>query len=130
MASVFPLGRGAYNFGSAVAAPRLARSMSMHVSAAILIFAALQLWGVVVLSSMPGSRPLPFVALALLLLAAIPFAKAQERRWKRLADTALPSSTLVREYRRDRSRLWTLTLIAPALWLGSFAAAARASQIF
>lgn len=130
MASVFPHARSQNKFGSMVAAPRLARSMSWHASAAIIVFAAIQIWGVVMLSGAPGSGILPYVALALLLLAAIPFAKSQERRWKRLAETALPSTALEQRFRRDRSRLWMTALLIPTVWIGTFAAAARAAPLF
>ena len=130
MASVFPHSRTHKKYGSAVAAPRLARAMTWHASAALLSFAGLQLWGVVALARAPGGQVLPFVALGLLLLVAIPFARRLERRWRDLAASALPSSGLLMHFRRDRSRLWRLALIIPTLWLGLFAVAAEAASFF
>ncbi|MEQ1726403.1 MAG: hypothetical protein ABL882_10815 [Sphingopyxis sp.] len=129
MASVFPLSRTQENYGSAWAAARLARSMTWHTSGALLAFAALQLWGVIALAGEPGARALPFVALGLLTLIAIPFARRLERRWRDLSSTALPSDGLVSHFRRDRSRLWRLALLVPTLWIGLFAVAAEAATL-
>ncbi|MEK6542099.1 MAG: hypothetical protein AABZ45_08270 [Pseudomonadota bacterium] len=130
MASVFPHSRTQDKYGSAVAAPRLARAMTWHASAALLAFAGLQLWGVVALSNVPGARILPFVALGLLILIAVPFARRLQRRWHGLAGSALPSSGLEHIFRRDRTRLWRLALIVPTLWLGLFAVVAEAAPFF
>lgn len=129
MASVFPHSRTQENYGSAMAAPRLARSMTWHASLALLVFAGVQLWGVMALSGSPGSRALPFIALGLLILLAIPFARRLERRWSDLARSALPSDGLVTSFRRDRSRLWRLALLVPTLWIGLYAAVAEATII-
>lgn len=129
MASVFPQLRTQEYVGSAPAVSRLAKRMSMHSSAAILVFAGMQLWGVVAMADLPGAWVLPFVALGTLLLLAIPYAKRQERRWRRLAETTLPSNALVATFRRDRSRLWRLALIVPTLWIGCFAVVAEAAPL-
>lgn len=130
MASVFPQSRTHEKYGSAVAAPRLARAMTWHASTALLAFAGLQLWGVIALANMPGARILPFVALGLLILIAVPFARRLERHWRDLAASALPSSGLLMHFRRDRTRLWRLALIIPTLWLGLFAVVAEAAPFF
>lgn len=129
MASVFPHSRTQDKFGSAQAAPRLARSMTWHASAALLAFSGLQLWGVIALADVPGAPILPFVALGLLILIAIPFARRLERRWRDLAASALPSAGLVTSFRQDRSRLWRLAVLVPSLWIGTFAAVAEATTI-
>ena len=130
MATVFPLSRTHDKYGSAVAAPRLARSMTRHASAAVVAFAALQLAGIFVLSREPGANILPYVALAMLLLFAIPFARRMERRWRGLAHSALPSVGLLSRFRRDRSRLWGFALMLPTLWIGLFAVVAEAAPLF
>lgn len=100
--------------------------MSRHSSGALLAFAAVQVWGVVALSNLAGGRLSPIVALAILLLVAIPFARRLDRRWQDLGRTALPSSGLIARFRRDRTRLWMLAFAVPTLWIGAFAIAARA----
>lgn len=104
--------------------------MTWHASAALLAFAGLQLWGVIALANVPGARILPFVALGLLILIAVPFTRRLEQRWRSLAGSALPSSGLEHVFRRDRTRLWRLALVVPALWLGLFAAVAEATPFF
>lgn len=103
--------------------------MSRHASGALLTFALLQIAGVVALSDMPGGSVLPFVALSVLLLVALPFSRMLERRWSGLASTALPSSGLMQAFRADRSRLWRLALIVPTLWIGLFAVVAEATTL-
>jgi hypothetical protein len=103
--------------------------MSRHASGALLTFALLQIAGVVALSDMPGGSALPFVALATVVLVALPFSRMLERRWSALASTALPSSGLMQAFRADRSRLWRLALIVPTLWIGVFAVVAEASTL-
>lgn len=127
MASVFPGSRTAESFCSRHGAARLARAMSWHASGALLLFAALQIVGVIALSGMPGGQMLPFVALALLVLVAVPFSRRLERRWSRLADTALPGPGLTVRFRKDRERLWRLACIVPTAWIGLFAVAAQAA---
>lgn len=126
MASVFPLGRAQANWGSPDTASRLARRMSRHASAALLMFAAVQIVGIILLNDLPGGRMLPYVALALLVLGAVPFARRVEARWQDLEKRALPCPGLRARFRADRSTLWRLALAVPALWLGTFAVAARA----
>lgn len=127
MASVFPGNRTRVSYSSRSSAPRLAKSMSWHASGALLLFAAIQIVGAVALANVPAGRLAPFVALALVLLVAVPFSRAIESRWSALADSALPGPGLLARYRRDRDRLWRLACIVPTAWLGLFAVAARAS---
>jgi hypothetical protein len=125
MASVFPQSRTHIGMEPLVGADRLARHMSWHASGALLTFAGLQIWGVLTLINGPYGRTLPFVALAILLLIAVPFSRRIERRWHHFANTALPCSGLLLRFRRDRSLLWRLALIVPILWPGSFAVLSR-----
>jgi len=127
MASVFPGSRSQVDFYSPAAAPRLARAMTRHASMALLTFAVLQVLGIIAFSQAPGGAMLPFVALGLLLLLAIPFSRAVERRWARFANTALPSPGLLARFRDDRARLWRLACIVPTAWLGLFAAMSQAA---
>jgi hypothetical protein len=115
MASVFPLSRAGFSSMTMPNGRRLARGMSRHASAAMLAFAAWQVWLAVSLSGAPGGRALPWLALVLLLLGAIPFARRLERRWQRLTADAFPCPGLVAAYRRDRARLWLLAIGLPPL---------------
>ena len=85
MASVFPWNRAQDSYCSRIGAPRLAKSMSWHASGALMLFAVIQIVGAFALANLPAGRIVPFVALALVVLAAVPFSRAIERRWSRLA---------------------------------------------
>lgn len=129
MASVFPGNRTQISFASPLGAPRLARAMSWHASGALLTFAVLQVIGVIAFFQLPGGGWLPLVALGVLLMIAIPFSRRLDRRWSHLSDTALPCPGLMMRFRRDRARLWRLACLVPALWIGTFAAVARAATL-
>lgn len=121
MASVFPQSRSYSALHQMVGPERLAKHMSWHASGALLTFAGLQIWGVLTLIDLPHARSLPFVALAILLLVAVPYSRRIERRWHEFANTALPSSGLIARFRKDRGRLWRLAFVVPTLWIGMFA---------
>lgn len=114
-------------YASGYRAAPLARSMSRHSAGALMLFAAMQVWIIVVVSNVPGGKILPIVALALLLLIAIPFARRVERRWRDIAQSALPSPALDARYRRERLQLWILAVAVPMIWVGSYAALAKAA---
>lgn len=117
MASVFPGARVHPRYSTPVSAPSLARAMSWHASGALMLFALMQISGLLLVDT-AARGPAPFIALALVVLGAVPFARRLERRWARLAETALPSNGLINRFRRDRALLWRLALIVPPLWLG------------
>lgn len=127
MASVFPGNRTSESYCSRASAPRLAKAMSWHASGALLLFALLQIAGAFAVSGLPGGRLVPFVALALVLLVAVPFSRSLERRWAGLAGSALPCPGLMTRFRHDRQKLWRLACIVPTLWLALFAAVAKAA---
>jgi hypothetical protein len=127
MASAYPLSRGQHRFTGVTGPRSLARGMTLHASLALMMFAVLQIAGVILLNDHPGGRILPFVALGTLMLFAVPFSRGLERRWKRLADQALPSGQLTERYRRDRARLWRVAAAVPMLWLGAYAVVAEAA---
>lgn len=119
MASIFP---GPGSFSSALALPngrRLARGMSRHTAGAMLVFAVWQAWLAVTLAHVPGGETLPWAALALLVVGAIPQARRLERRWHQLAVEAFPCPGLLNAYRRDRAMVWGLAIAAPPLWLSA-----------
>ncbi len=117
MASIYQTARSVPFFDARMGASRLARGMSLHASGALLLYVAIQTWGVVSFNAMPGGQILPFAALALLIGGALPYFRRVERRWQSLGSTALPSRALLSHYRRERARLWTLALVAPVTWL-------------
>ena len=125
MASVFFSGRGGSPFSSDIRAGRLARQITVHVSLAVVVFAALQIGGIIYLSGLPGATATPYVALAVLLLLAIPFARRLESRWSFLSKRALPCPGLIKRFQKDRNRLWLFALLVPAVWIGAFALIGR-----
>jgi hypothetical protein len=117
MASVFPGARVGPRSATSVSAQALARAMSWHASGALMLFAIFQIGGLLWLNGAAGGLA-PFIALALVVIGALPLARGIERRWSRLAETALPSEGLLRRFRQDRARLWRLALLVPPMWLG------------
>jgi hypothetical protein len=120
MASVYPQARQNHYTAPVTGPSRLAHSMVLHASAALLFFAGIQIWGAAALQAMPGGRALPFIALAMLMGAALPFARAVQRRWALIAEKSLPCPALVSRFRRDRARLWQFALLVPPLWIGAY----------
>lgn len=125
MASVFPLSRNTHTMFALPGSRRLARGMSRHAAGAMLLFAGWQAWLAIGLSDQFGAATLPWAALILLILGAIPLTRAMERRWHRLAQEALPCPGLLSAYRRDRARLWLLALAVPPLSMTATLAAAQ-----
>ena len=120
MASVYPQARQNHLTAPIAGPSRLAHSMVLHASAALLLFAGMQIWGAAALQALPGGRALPFIALAMLMGAALPFARAVQHRWSLLAENALPCPALVSRFRRDRARLWQFAIVVPPLWIGAY----------
>jgi hypothetical protein len=104
-------------------ARHLGRRMTFHAAAALLVFAVLQIW--LVSSAIAAGAPtaLTFVALALLLILAVPIARTTERRWYHLSRQALASWGLHARFRRDVRRLWVAALALPFLWVSGAMAA-------
>lgn len=104
----------------------LGRRMTFHAATALLAFAALQIW--LVLSAVDKGAPsaLIFVALATLLVLAIPITRKFERHWHRLSREALASWGLHARFRRDVRRLWVIALTLPFLWVSGALAATDA----
>ncbi|MFM6853390.1 MAG: hypothetical protein ACKOUM_04845 [Sphingopyxis sp.] len=129
MATVFPLARTRSHPDTMRNASSMARAMSRHAAAALLLFTGLQIWAIVALNHMRYGSVLPFIALAVLFLLAVPFSRRAVRRWQMLAHTALPCAGLIQRFRRDRGRLWRLAFIVPTVWVALFAAVAKAATI-
>src|SRR3546814_1142740 len=75
--------------------------MTWHAAAALLAFAALQIW--LVMSVVAAGAPSAFivVALVMLLALALPVARSTERHWYHLSRQALASWGLHARFRRD-----------------------------
>ena len=120
MASVFPVNRTPVTttYNSRSGGTHLTRAMSRHAAAAVMVFALLQIALVLAAREAGASPALLYVALAVLVLGAIPSARAFERRWARFGGSALPCPGLVRRFRRDCARLWLAALLVAPAWVG------------
>jgi hypothetical protein len=100
--------------------------MTVHAAAALLAFAALQIW--LVSSAIAAGAPSAFtiVALIMLLALAVPVARTIERRWYHLSRQALASWGLHARFRRDVRRLWLAALALPFVWVSGAIAASQA----
>jgi len=126
MASAFGPRLFRRSLSSVPAARSLGRRMTFHSAAALIAFAALQIW--LVSSAVAAGAPsgLIIVALVVLLALAIPVARSIERRWYRLSRQALASWGLHARFRRDVRRLWVAALTIPFLWVSGAMAATDA----
>lgn len=97
-------------------ARHLGNQMTRHVAAAVIVFAVMQIWLVSAAIEAGAPRGISVMAMIVLLIAALPFARITERRWQMLARQALPSPALMARFRGDVRRLWLLTAIVPAMW--------------
>lgn len=104
----------------------LGRRMTLHTAAALIAFAALQIW--LVSSAIAAGAPsaLVVVALVVLLALALPVARSTERRWYHLSRQALASWGLHARFRRDVRRMWVAALTLPFLWVSGAMAATDA----
>lgn len=111
---------------SVPAARSLGRRMTWHAAAALIAFAALQIW--LVSSAVAAGAPsaLTIIALVVLLALAVPAVRATERRWYRLSRQALASWGLHARFQRDVRRLWVAALTLPFLWVSGALAATQA----
>jgi hypothetical protein len=100
--------------------------MTLHSAAALVAFAALQIWLVSSAISAGAPSGLIVVALVVLLALAVPVARSTERRWYRLSRQALASWGLHARFRRDVRRLWVAALTLPFLWVSGAMAATDA----
>ncbi|MBN8845575.1 MAG: hypothetical protein J0H88_20235 [Sphingomonadales bacterium] len=126
MASTFGPRLWRRSTASVPAARSLGRRMTWHAAAALLAFAALQVW--LVLSAVAAGAPsvLIFIALIMLLALALPIARMTERHWYHLSRQALASRGLHARFRRDLRRLWIAALTLPFLWVSGAMAATDA----
>ena len=104
----------------------LGRRMTVHAAAALIAFAALQIW--LVTSAVAAGAPSALIAVALVMLLAlaVPIARMTERHWYHLSRQALASWGLHARFRRDVRRLWAAAIVLPLLWVGGAVAAIEA----
>lgn len=101
------------------ARPRDWRScMSDNVAYALLVYTGLQIFVTVHALAKGASTALPYLALIVLVAAIIPFCRYFERRWTSLPDEAAFDPGLAPRFRRDRTILWSLAILAPLSMTG------------
>jgi hypothetical protein len=100
-------------------ARRLGGQMTRHVAAALLVFAAMQIWLVSAVIDAGAPRGAAVGAMIFLIVAALPYARITERRWQTFGQQALPSPALMDRFRRDTRVVWLLALTVPAAWTGA-----------
>ena len=110
-------------------AGKLARQMTIHIAAAVVVYALVQLWLVIGAVAEGGSRFLPHIGVGLMLIAVVPAARRIERRWADLANSALASRELCQSYRHDAARVWAGAIILPFVWVGAFMGASAAAGV-
>lgn len=93
-----------------------ARRMGNAVALALLIYTILQIGLGVIVVAAPGRSLLPYVGLALLVIAVIPACRGMEARWARLGD----APGLERRFRRELLAVWAIALGLPPLLAGVF----------
>ena len=104
----------------------LGRRMTWHAAAALIVFAALQVWLVMSAGSAGAPSMLAVVSLIVVLALALPVARSTERRWYHLSRQALASWGLHARFRRDVRRLWVAAITLPFLWVSGAMAATDA----
>lgn len=104
----------------------LGRRMTWHAAAAVVVFAALQIWLVSGAIAAGAPSALTIVSLVVLMALALPVARLTERRWYRLSRQALASWGLHARFRRDVRRLWVAAIALPFLWVNGLTVAITA----
>lgn len=129
MATRFTSRQRAFPPGNLPDARKLSRRMTLHVAAALIVYAGIQLWLVVSAVSDGANRVLPYVAVGLILFAVVPLARRIEQRWARMAENTLPSRELCKSFRGEALRLWIGAIVLPFLWVGAFVGASAAAGV-
>ena len=91
------------------------RRMSDNVAYALWVYTGLQIFMTVAVLKGPGGSILPYLALALLVVAVLPGFRALEKRWERLSDAEALDPTLESAYRKDKRMIWGLAIGLPFL---------------
>lgn len=97
------------------------KGMSDNVAWALLAYTTLQIFVTVhaMKDATSGTASLmPYIALAVLVIAIIPACRWFERRWINLSDEAGTDPTMAGAYRRDQLFLWAIAIGLPFLLTG------------
>ncbi len=103
------------------------KGMSDNVASALIVYTGLQIFVTVhaMKDAVSGSVSLlPYLALAVLVVAIIPACRKFERRWVNLSDEESADPSLAGAYRRDQILLWLLAIGLPFVLTGLFRAIA------
>lgn len=100
--------------------------MTLHLAAALVVFAIWQIWLIATASAVLPVTALILTAFILVAAVAVPAARRLDREWSRTVRRELPSLGLTARYRRDVRRLWIAAVLFPPLWIGGAIAAAAA----
>lgn len=96
------------------------RRMTNNAASAILVYAVVQ----IVLTSalhVRGIGPaVGYFGIAVLMGAAIPFARQLEARWRAFEATERSSRAVEARFRRDRATLWTAAVLFPFAWIAFY----------
>lgn len=96
------------------------KAMSDNIAAALLVYTGLQIFMTTSTVKAGGASMLPYLALAVLVLAVIPACRQFERRWDRLSQHDAIDPALAPRFRRDRLALWLAALGLPFLVAGLY----------
>lgn len=94
------------------------KSASDHVAYALLVYTALQIFVTVHALRQGASGLLPYLALAILVIAIIPACRWFEKRWINLPDDQAADPSLAEAFRSDIFRLWGIALGLPFVLTG------------
>lgn len=96
------------------------KAMSDNIAGALLVYTGLQIFVTTTMLKAGGASMLPYIALAVLVLAVIPACRQFERRWDRLSQLEAVDPALAPRFRRDRLALWLAALGLPFLVAGIY----------
>ena len=96
------------------------KSASDHVAYALLVYTALQIFVTVHALRRGAPGLLPYLALAILIIAIIPSCRRFEKRWVDLPDEQAFDPSLASSFRRDIRTLWAIAIGLPFLLTGIF----------
>ncbi len=94
------------------------KSASDHVAYALLVYTALQIFVTVHALRQGASGLIPYLALAILVIAIIPSCRRFEKRWDGLSDEQALDPAYAGAFRSDMIRLWAIALGLPFVLTG------------
>lgn len=94
------------------------KSASDHVAYALLVYTALQIFVTVHALRRGAPGLLPYLALAILVIAIIPSCRRFEKRWVDRPDEEAFDPSLASAFRRDMYTLWAIAIGLPFVLTG------------